>query len=469
MIMSFLHKSRIVLAASVGIALTFAVVGGIMISMKVDPRELSLADRTDPTRTLVYISTTERQTFFSALERFATLMNGIGPTEADIAIADRYEFALLRSGSGTVDWTMYGRNEKEGSHVTLVSRNDPSLFLSVASRKSSLAYAPLFAYIPKPAGSFVWFRPDSLALPRSNSGDIGRALLTPYKEGMLVLDGAGRGRLMLKAKTSAVQGSITDVSKGELPLFGISLSDPSHLFSSAVAALAEENPSLLEGMTGIAQVQLEKMTGSTDITVLGKDLLSGPLSMVMRRGEERTMMVITGTASHTKTMEMWMSKITSVMTEGSVRRQEFFKNEYTKIDVTADESSGLSDIGDYKGWTMKRLGAASDHPFTIAVSGRTFMVGNDESLVKAHIDGSTTTYPGLASGSADIAWLSTELERRLPFLQPIRPTLEALLGSSPSRLAWHARPIPGGISLEWSLANANPDQKGTVPQKNARP
>lgn len=469
MIMSFLHKSRIVLAASVGIALTFAVVGGILISMKVDPKTLSLADRTDPTRTLVYISTADRQTFFRALERFAPLMNGIGPTETDIAPAERYEFALLSSGSGTVDWTMYGRNDKEGSHVTLVSRNDPSLFLSVADRKSSLAYSSLFAYTPKPAGSFVWFRSDALTLPRSHGGDIGRAFLAPYKEGLLVLDGAGRGRLMLKGKTSVGHGGITDVTKGDVPLFGLSLSNPSYVLSSVAAALAKENPSLLEGMTGIAQAQLEKMTGSTDIRSLGKDLLAGPLSISMRRGETRTMMVFTGTASNAKTIEMWINNIASVMTEGSVRRQEFFQQEYTKVDVTADEASGISDADDYKGWTMKRLGAASDSPFTIAVSGRTFMAGNDESLVKAHIDGNTASQSGLASGTADIAWLSSEMERLLPFLQPVRPTIESLLGPSPSRLTWHVTPIAGGMTLEWTLTSATPTQNGAMPQNNARP
>ena len=467
--MSFLHKSRIVLAASVGIALTFAIIGGILLSMKVDPKTLSLADRTDPSRTLVYISTTERQTFFKALDRFALLMNGIGPTEKDIAMADRYEFALLSSGSGTVDWTMYGRNEKDGSHTTLVSRNDPSLFVDIADRRSSLAYSPLFAYTSKTDGSFVWFRPDVVALPRSDSGDIARALLAPYKEGMLILDAADRGRLMLKGATSGLQRGIADITKGDVPLFGLSLSDPSHILSSVTATVGTENPSLSEGIAGIAQAQLEKMTGSTDITSFTKDFLAGPLSIVMRRGDAGIVTVVTGTASHAKVIDTWLAKIASVMTEGSVRRQEFFQKEYTKIDVTADETSGLSDVGDYKGWTMKRLGTANDHPFFIAVSGRKFMVGNDESLIDTTMNEQMAADGGLASGSLDMAWLSTEIERLLPFLEPVRPTLEALLGPSPSRLTWHTTSIAGGIALEWTLTNTSPVQNGVLLQKNVRP
>ncbi len=468
MFLGILHKFRILIAVAVGIAVALAAAIGIFLSLKVDPKTLSLADRTDPSRTLVYVSTTDRQTLLKALERFAPLLNGIGPTDADITNADRYEFALLRSGSGTVDWTMYGKQEKEGTHVTLVSRNDPSLFLDIADRKSSLAYTPLFAYTSKADGSFVWFRPDVLAIPRSDSGDIARALLTPYKEGMLILDAVGRGRLMLKGQASAGQGGIADVTKGDVPLVGLSLSDPSRILSDVAAALNEKNPSLLEGITGIAKARLEKTTGSTDITSLGKDLLAGPLSIVMQRGEAGTVVVIAGTASHAKVIDAWLKKIASVMTEGSVRRQEFFQKEYTKVDVTADEASGISDTGDYKGWMMKRLGAASDDPIIIAVSGRKFMVGNDESLIKTTIDGQTA-HAGLVSGTADIAWLSSETERRLPFLEPVRPTLEALLGPSPSRLTWHATQIAGGMALEWTLTSASPVQNGVLLQKNVRP
>ncbi len=464
MIMAFLHKSRIVLAASVGIALTIAIIGGILLSMKVDPKTLSLADRTDPSRALVYVSTTEKETLLKAIERFAPLMNGIGPTNADIPNADRYEFAILRSGSGTVDWTMYGRNEKEKNHVTLVSRNDPSLFLGVADRRSSLARSSLFAYTAKTDGSFIWFRPDAVAIPNSESGDIARSLLAPYKEGILMLDAAGRGRLMLSGMAATPQGGMIDAvaQNNDAPAFVLSLSHPSRMLSDVGSALTKENPTLSEGLKGIAQAQVEKVTGSTDIESISKDLLSGPLTIITKKGDAGVMSVVTGTASHSKVIDAWLMKIASVMTEGSVRRQEFFGKEYTKVDVTADEASGLGDLGNYKGWAMKRLGAMNDNPFIIAVSGRKFMIGNNEALVKATIEGHTNVHGGLVSGAADIGWLSNEIERLLPFLEPVRPTIEALLTPSPGRLTWHITPISSGILVEWTLTSASQVQEAVL-------
>lgn len=464
MIMAFLHKSRIVLAAAVGIALTIAMIGGILLSMKVDPKTLSLADRTDPSRALVYVSTTEKEILLKAIERFAPLMNGIGPANADIQNADRYEFAILRSGSGTVDWTMYGRNEKEKNHVTLVSRNDPSLFLGVADRRSSLAASPLFAYTAKTDGSFIWFRPDAVAIPDSESGDIARSLLAPYKEGMLMLDIAGRGRLMLSGMAATPQGGMIDsaVQNNDASAFALSLSYPSRVLTDVGSALTKENSALSEGLRGIAQAQLEKVTGSTDIASMSTDLLSGPLTIMMKKSDTRIISVVTGTASHPKVIDAWLTKIASVMTEGSVRRQEFFGKEYTKVDVTADEASGLGDVGDYKGWAMKRLGAINDNPFTIAVSGRKFMIGNDEALVKATIEGHANVRGGLVSGAVDIGWLSSEVERLLPFLEPVRPTLEVFLGPSPGRLTWHIAPISSGILIEWTLTSASAVQNGIL-------
>lgn len=464
MIMGFLHKSRIVLAASVGIVLTIAIIGGILLSMKVDPKTLSLADRTDPSRALVYVSTTEKETLLRAIERFAPLMNGIGPTNADIPNADRYEFAILRSGSGAVDWTMYGRNEKEKNHVTLVSRNDPSLFLGVADRRSSLARSTLFAYSTKTDVSYVWLRPEAIALPQSDSGDIARAILTPYKEGMLILDAAGRGRLMLSGMTTTPQESMinTAAQNNDSSAFVLSLSNPSSILSDVGSALTKENPSLSEGLRGIAQAQLEKVTGSTDIASMSTDLLSGPLTIMMKKNDARITGVVTGTTSHSKVIDTWLMKIASVMTEGSVRRQEFFGKEYTKVDVTADEASGLGDLGDYKSWAMKRVGAMNDNPFIIAISGRKFMLANDEALIKTTIEGHENLRGGIVSGTADIGWLSNNIERLLPFLEPVRPTLEAFLGASPGRLTWHITHISSGILIEWTLTSASPVHNGIL-------
>ncbi|MBP7114167.1 MAG: hypothetical protein KBA40_01805 [Candidatus Peribacteraceae bacterium] len=459
--MSFgsLSRYRIVLAAVAGIAVALAAAAGIFLSLEVDPKTLHLSDRVDAKRALVYISSRDRVVFFGGVRRFETLMGDSTPTEQDIAQADRYEFALLQTGSGVTEWIIYGRNERDGSHTTVVSNNDPSLLLPLTERRQALSRIQLFQHLTKDESSFAWFDVHALPFPESTAATLARSLLSPYKEGLLIGDSQGKGRLILKGKTVQRTGALEMSTGDNIPVAGMSLGDPLSILSAMTINLKERDPALLEGLTGILTSRLQKWTSSTDLALL-KGLLAGPVSLEMHQREEgRSVFAMSGTASENDTLRTILEKAASVMMEGSIRRIEFL-DEYSRKDVTAATTSGLTDLDPHNGWVMKRLGGSgSDISLFAAQSGRKYVLGNDESLVK-QVTGARGDDASYGSGSMDMTWVSSEIETRLPFLQPIRPTLETLLGPSPARLTWRISGISGGIGIEWTL---------TREPKNTRP
>ena len=453
--MSFgsLSRFRIVLAAVAGIAVALAAAAGIFLSLKVDPKTLHLSDRVDADRVLAYISSPDRTVFFDGVRRYETLMGDKSPAEQDIAPADRYEFALLRAGPGTTQWIVYGRDEKEGSHKTVVSANDPTLFLPLTERRQSLSRAQLFQHLTNDESSFVWFDVRNLPLPDSPAAILVRSLLSPYKEGLLVVDTKGKGRLLLKGRTGLRTGAMDMRQSDDTPVAGMSLGDPLSILAATTADMEERDPALLEGLTGILTARLQEWTGSTDLMLL-KGLLAGPVSLEMHRAEAgRTLFAMSGTASGNDTLRTILEKASSVMMEGNIRRMEFL-DEYSRSDITAATTSGLAELAPHNGWMMKRLGGTgSDISLFIAQSGRKYVLGNDESLVQ-QMTGVRGDDASFGSGSMDMAWVSAEIETRLPFLEPFRPTLETLLGPSSARLTWRISGISGGIGIEWSLSRA---------------
>ena len=104
MLLRFLQKFRIALAALIGLAIALATIAGIFLSLKVNPDTLHLADRIDATHSILYVSTPDRAILFGALHRYQNILSIGAPKEVDIAVADRYEFALIQTGSGETAW-----------------------------------------------------------------------------------------------------------------------------------------------------------------------------------------------------------------------------------------------------------------------------------------------------------------------------------------------------------------------------
>lgn len=458
MFLRFLHRFRIVLAACVGIAIALATAAGIFLSLRADPKTLNLAQRIDPTRAMVFITTPDRERFFEVIDHFAGLMNESMPTEQDVAPADTYEFALLSSGSGSTDWIIYGRKASDDTHVTLVSNDDPSLFLAPTERRHSLAGTAFFAAATKSATSLLWFKTLYLPLPTSESADIARALLAPHEEVAILFGARGQGRLMVINDTLNLRGTAPDltISNDPASLLGMSLSEPAAILENFTRALQSKNPALTEGITGILKAQAQTYLGSSDLALIAHDLLSGPASLTLRRNNMgEILFAFSSTAGSTIIRDSWLVTMASAMKEGNVRRMEFFKKEYTRTDVTAADTTGWRGGGTYKNWSLRHLGGTgSDVSLTLAVSGRRYVAGNDTSLVEAMIDSNAAMSTSLASGTADIGVLSQETETRLPFLQPVRSTVEALLGPSPEHLTWRMTQVGDYLTIDWSLSRA---------------
>ncbi len=459
MILRSLHRFRIVTLITIGIAIALAAIVGIALNLTVDPKTLHLSDRINPTATVLYISTTDRATLFTTLNRFDALLGDKKPSPTDFANADRYEFAIVQSGSGNLSWMFYGHNIQARNHVTVLSENNPSLFLPLKERRKSLSFTPLFTEAGESEKSLVWFRTAFFPLPEIESATIVQALLAPYSVGIIFFDTSDQGQLLLLSEITTMKGGSIERSDTDDAPFDLSLGNTKTLIDSFVTALQEKDAELLDGLAGILKARMKKFTGLSDLQKIRSDLFSGPLNITLRNGiGTEVLFSISGTASQEKVIGSWIHAIASMNMEGTMRHMDFFKKEFTRTDIVADETQGLQTLEEYKGWSMTQIGGSgSDLSIVAATAGRRYVLGSNQELVKQVIDGyGTSQSSALAAGTMDIPWFTKQAEDQLPFLIPLRPTMESLFGTSGSRLSWHIAPITRGIRIDWSLTRFAP-------------
>ncbi len=440
--LSVLHKFRMAFAAAIGSAVALASAAGIFLHLNEGSTIVRLSDRIDPARAIVYVSTPDRKLLFSTIDRYRSMTRN-APSESNTAAADRYEYALLRTGSGAAAWIMNGYTDNI----------DTSLLLPTKSR-ASLTRTPFFASLPESAESFVWFDLASFPLPESAGADIVRAAFSAYTEGILLLESAEHGKLMLRRPSLSSDVPVDDdMLADDANLLRISLGNPKSALSTLRAGLTEKNRPLLEGLVGILGAQMEKRTGSSDLSAIGSDLLSGPTVLSVQRIDNGALAVtLSGTARHSSVFSAWLQKAAARMTEGRIRRREFLK-EYTRTDVVTDDTAVWTDRTREHGWMIQRLGATgSDLSFTVATLGSRYIIGNAEDLVRNSVGEQMPSRSGkIGSGTADVAWATAQAESLLPFLAPLRPVTEAILGSYSATLTWSIAPMSRGIMIDWTL------------------
>ncbi len=454
MLLRFLQKFRIALAALIGLAIALATIAGIFLSLKVNPDTLHLADRIDATHSILYVSTPDRAILFGALHRYQNILSIGAPKEVDIAVADRYEFALIQTGSGETAWILDSVNTTKGTHVMQASKTDVSL-LPLTERRQSLASTPLFKSVSEPTASFAWFDTAAIPLPESESALLVQAALSSYSEGLIQFDAVGRGRLSLIGQTKPLHGNAGEIPNTHpLPLLGISLSEPAAVLQNFGTEFTAKDPALLEGMTGILKAQLQKLTGSTDVNGLADDLLTGPFTIIIKQGDaDALLFALSGTATSAKVFDQWKTSILSLQTEGIIRTKEFFEKEYTRTDVTAKQVAENTASRDYKNWILDvPQGSGAELSLMTAQKARKYILGNNEQLIKSMIDADAgMPSSGVSTGSADMTWFASIAKAHMPFLGSIRETVEAFFGTFPSRLVWKVSTIPNGIIVDWQI------------------
>ncbi len=453
MSMKIVYRFRIALATVVGVTIALATASGIFLQLTIDPESLQLADRIDASHTILYLATNKRETVMHAISRYKTVLNDEGPSESDITIADQYEFALLRTQSGTLVWIIEERNEKQ-ERRTRSSLEDPSLFLPVSQRRQSVGSSPLFEHVTQSQQSLAWFDIEALPIPESASSSLVRAVLSSFEVGLVQFDTSDRGTLLLQKKKISESWKHANIASVEDVLLSISLSDPTALLLDCINGLATRDQAFLEGLTGIVQATMQKLTGSTDLATMGADLLAGPLSIQLTQRSKNTILfAISGTAKDAKKFTEWSALLRSMQEDGHIRTMDFYNNEYSRTDVVSKQTHSSALTEEYDGWTLEfPEGTHQEGSLMTALHGRKFILGNSETLMKSTIDATSQILTsGIGAGSLDMTWAIQEAETRLPFLAPISETIHALFGSIPARLRWRISTIPSGIRVDWQI------------------
>ncbi len=447
-----LHLFRIAILALVGIAVALATIGGILLSLKVDPNKLSLADRVDPTQAQVFIQTVDPIFLMKTINQFGSLMGErkLGPE--NLKTGDLYELVILENGSGSQAWVLYVHNTRKNSAATFVSDDDPGLLLPINKHRSSLAFSPLFTHIPEGNHTVVWFKIETFPLPSSPVSTLIQSAMSTATEGLVTWKNSSEGSLFLRGLTLKESTMRLPWSGDNNPLFWFAVANPANLTKSLDARLAAKNQTLQEGIAGMLKSKLAVLTGRTDLEQIAQEILAGPFAVSIIRGSGSALSyAIIGTALSRNSIDQWTEALASKVTAGSVRRLQFYKGENTRTDISLDSAGKHQELGTKNGWTLKRIGIEPDSDILIAVDERHYIISNTVTSLEELTKKSDSSRVGL-SASIDIPWTLAEAEKNVPFLGlELREFIRYWLGESLQRLSWDTNPISGGIRIDWVL------------------
>lgn len=462
------HRIRSLVIALSGLVLALASVIGIGLTIRtVTSETLSLAYRIEAKRTVFFVRTTDRTSFAHAIETYAPMygeknrimMPAPPPKLESLRSGVSYEFALLSgTGSAPPQWLIEVQSGNQ-RHTTIVSTEDPGLFLNVRDIGRSLGRSSALLEGDRNAANLAFI--DLSRLPfAGNAATLARSIVLPFKSAVITWNGA-QGKLILRKKeknlfaqngptADLLPSPLTPPAVGEVePLLSMAASNPQSFLASLAQSLLGQDPHLYEGLRGILSAKLDAGTHQTDLTNFTADLLSRPTRLLVTgRKESGLRFVVTGRAKDKQVADQWIEDLRSATIPARIRTQEF-SGENSRIDVIAE----LPAVGEVEpppedrtasGWTMATIGSDSGSPFTVAGKGDQIIIGNDADLLRIalhHLDEKAVHGSGPRSleGTADIAWLTKAAGDLFPFLaDDCRSLSEALFGKKIRRIDWSA-------------------------------
>ncbi len=460
-----LRRTVSLLIAGACIAFIAAVALGA-IRLGINPKDASLALRIDASRTLLFLRTDDREFFRQMFDRLVLpIVPGTEPlSEKQLPKGDRYEVAVLRAGSGSA-WVMYVHESNAARHQTVVSLNDPSLFLPISKAGLSLERSAL---IREYAGTRerAWMYAERTAFSE-DSGVIGKsvaALLSKTKALLLVWRENGKGTVILAGAHPGLfqRAESTAGNTADVPLVRLSVGSADHALSTFGTLLYETDPALFEGLSGIIRAKLKSLTGRTDIGTFGTEMLPGPATLVITRAGAEIAVGITGNARSEREIGAWMQAFGTADQGTRVREIVFPKKENTRIDIVPETAAGVRELGDAGAWKLFALGGSgSTTPLYVGVSGHRYAATTEEGLLRSLASDGASEEPGthrtdaFITGTADMGWLLHTAETSLQGAGA-KQSAERLLGPSPSRLTFDARPVDLGWLINWSLTRTLP-------------
>ncbi len=430
--------------------------------LRVNPRTLSLAYRLDPARVQLFLRTQDPTTFQRVTRLSTPLVSPALPPAASLPPALSFEYAVLkrREGSGAI-WVVYAHQEG-GRHLTILSENDPVVFLPLKEIRRSLAREPFFGqHVEDATKNLLWADLQSFPLPPGPAASLLKASMAPYRRALILWDPQTSGELLLEKQEGRNEQRMAGIPPALLypvsPVLEIRSASLPRTWNLLSEALGKRDTPLTEGLTGILRATMQEYTRSTDLQAIGEDLFSSPSTIAVVRGSGGQLsLVVTGTAISEEAIGRWTLSIASALTPGIVRFQRFF-NENVRTDVIAPTEGGLVAESPVQGWKIMRVGASgSTSTFTIARRNRAFIFTNTHQLLPQLIiaAGGNNRSPGAlgVGGTVDLLWFFSWLDRSLPFLaKDARLLASLLLGPETLRLTWQSTEGNSTVRIRWSL------------------
>lgn len=461
--MNTVFMRRMVAAAIAGgciVVIAAFAVGSLRLG--IDPKQASLALRVDTSRVRFFLRTADRAFFLKTFnETMPRLVPDTKPLGSSLPESERYELAVLTSGSGSA-WIIFVAEKKGTRHQTIVSENNPSLFLPINRAANSLGRSALVReYAGTADASWLYADPKSLPRDPGLGGAVMAGVLAPMDGLLVVFRDQTRGIAVLQGPHPNIFTPVTSAGVFTTPpLFRIDSGSPGSDLESLGTLVATSDPALSDGLKGIARNLLKSLTGRTDIAEFSRTMLAGPMSVVTTRNGATVSVGMIATAAEAQDVDTWAASLDAFDAGSRVRQIVFPKHENVRIDVTPEARTGFRELGEIDGWRVRSIGSTgSTLRLFIAVSGRRYAVASDEPLLKSliarPIAGGQNN--ASASGTADVGWLFTAADKSLGTLGPdLRRSIERLTGQHAARAVWSIRPADVGWLVDWSVTRSLP-------------
>jgi len=445
----------------VGLLLALASVGiAWWILHGVNPKTLSLAYRIDRERTVLFLRTKDRSSLSSINAIYApSIAPASLPSTMDLPEARSLELALIKrlSGSGTA-WVIYAHTEK-GRHVTFLSEEDPSLSLPLKEMDRSLARDNLFEEtVTDDSQHVLWANLRSLPLSKSPTSSLLRSLLAPYESALVIWEQQEAGKLLLKKGVNErsrmiAGGTIPSLLYSEEPLFELRSQSFFALMKRTADAMQKENPTLREGLSGIARAMEEQYTHSTDVSHFLSELFQPPATFAVFHGSGSLLsFVMAGTATTSDTLSKWKDAVASTVTPGMIRTQRFFR-ENSRTDVIAETENLIAEEPLAHGWEITRMGASgSNANIFLARRDTSFLVSNDHPLLLRLLPSTRNAQKSTEGGTLSLPWTLVTVQKMFPFLgKDTRTLAQMLFPAKTERIRWEGRETGNAYRIQWSL------------------
>lgn len=430
----------VVIGASVLLVIGFGIT---LIGSKSDTS--SLAFQVPATNTTYFLRTADRALLEHQLNRVTT------DTSIDVPEGSMYELAEVQNGSGSSRIVRFEHGEEEGTIVLSGQESSISL-LPPQDVRLSLGRTPLLqSYVGAQDKEYAWVSPTTFEDYHSILGPLLRAAIHPDSSGILVLFGTeGRRSAIISAPRASAYTPIHDTGTLEpAPHLAIEVGDPASILQTLHDGLRRENNNLREGFSGMIAYALREKTGSSNLAAFMKDLVTGPMQIVIT--DDGTL-AAEGTARTAEVGRKWLTDMAHAQSLSVKRELSFMKNENIRTDIVTASGTTPQELEKYKDWELLRIG----ENLSAAQRGREYMLSPDASVTKHMIDAreSPVTQEGQlpsARGIIDVPWILNALETSAPEMaNGMREDVLTNIGRLPARISWAIKPVSVGWLIEWT-------------------